>query len=765
MRATIVLMFLLSYSALAEYKWGVYLNEQLTNHISMSDRLLESSLVAVLIHLRDAMDTRCIGFEFLSFTSGSQDITFGGQHVTSAPCGDIRSSGFGLYIGRSEFSLSIRCPEILWIQLTIVKIDVPYRSVQCSLAGITFRNLKGEPSATTYCGNRKPEELYAHRHLTIIQYVAESAPQRLVVHLSYQFIDRKTSVLIRRHPFVLDDDPLHACTSTNKQETMCDILLKMDQVPPHTLDVLSGVKRLNLMFYSGTRSDLAILLDNIRIPFDLYEGPGMLSPKIDTTKLPTRWYRARNMAITFLTLELPANHSDSFITIIHLHRVYKWNRVTNSKPDQIIDCFQEGYQINLAEGPHEITMKFADRQGINNWCHLHVTSPYTFTLNLTFNGFSHYIQNDDILPCHSGGIFAVNRSRQALHAFCRTMNIQPYSVNTDPITYLKMIFYTGYSSGLAIFTLIPMKYFPIFLSLDQFKCKLNVCSADYEIWSKQEIFMVDFKVKERVKQVYVMNPHSPGLGRVTKKRFNIDIIAGRRKNGLTLGLVNIIIAAQCSGTAICQTSLVEFASKTDEVFNTVNLEGSIDWNVQVANAMYVHIRITLDDPEGVRLQIVLEKLQRCFYDMADQLVKQIPYESCEHISIPFATGKAYLQSQLFQSIRVGLDKECTLRKCTKLSVTAKPQIPTWPTLFWENTNLERTNIEIKLPGDLKLSWEVSASDSCRSLLEQDHGDQCDMKLTVGIMKYFSSDYIHTERKNYVILRPTAYLEEITFREM
>ena len=766
MRLILLLMFLVSSIVFgSRHNWKIYIDQVLERHLSANNYPAEKGqrlfpdLTSALIALHSSALKVCISMDIL---------TSGGEISTPSPCGKIISKlpDAGVFIPTTTAQspsgkMWITCPAELWIELEVIKIDIAFTAKHCHQAGIILSHLLGEPHNVTYCGNRKPEMLYSYQYLLITVY---TQLHQYSINLQYHFIDKPEFRLVLRIPNV--PQLTKGCPASG-----CDIMLNIADFHPFKVHEVSKVNHLNFLFYSEFKILTRIHLKGFNFPYQIHEGPGELSPIANVPDYQV--YTNNQIQFIFLVVYVPEEMGAKSDTIRYQYdRHYMRNRKYTHNSNGTINCYQNIYEVGtMNEKWSSLSIEVHSSANTNNWCHLALNSPYAIDMALSFSGFSHYIQHDSMPSCQSGGIVITVRDlKSPMTYFCHSLTVSHDMLYSSVNMYIHIVFYAGYSAGVAKFKFTTLNEYPAVINFDDFLPMENVRLYNSANWDIEEIQVANEEVVEQTKFTYIlMYPNTLITPAPTNETYRFFVEAGKLNGNIKLGLITVNIDLTCSGSTHCETEVVLYSKTKDKVSENKNqFSGSVTWHDTISQAIYVTIEILMTDVDKIYLAINLEKMQECSYNTDGNYAMQIPYTKCKLFTIPYFLRTAKVTPQIFQSITVRVDPRCNIKKCLHLKAEVEPTIPLYPTLVWTDTKLEETHIDIHMPGEVTLAWSIS--DACEKNNDKNDKNKainCDLQVTIHtLLNSFDSNFvITTTEDDYIVVRSSPNMEDIIFYNM
>ena len=738
--------------------------------------------IYVDLNLHEVIDTEQHNSNLLSALKQSShadicfpDISKGMRAVSriNSPCGVLESFVPATYEALPDHMWIITCPRVLWIELTVITLDVPLSGPQCMDGYVAFLNLIGEPPDVKYCGRRPQEVLYASSKLTIVQHIMLLRSE-LRQTLEYQFISKQSYKINYRLPYILNTD----CTL---YDYACDVDLwrspafQLPDIHYHWV-MNTGIMRYHILCMpkSITNQALRVILHASQCHYAVYNGPGVNSPVMANSSTHGPDY---SMEITHLTyIQFQGSDVSCHNVSIEYQENYDQFLYSNNMldgTDEAITCSNAMY--TLEEGDHEFHVHSSDEH--NAWCSLSFKSTFTswtFALDMEFHGPNNYLQAAGNDSCQFGGVYLKHQVRpEYSHSFCGSLSLQPYTLRTTKRHNINIIFYTGYSSGKVRLTIVKATILPSMLNWNQRECHSSGCERNQvHIWERNYIiFDKDGSIKEDTGYIiYDTYPfwHPYFIGQSLKaNNLHAHITAGRSDGTKMLGLVHFTVSLECLGNSKCTT---EFIIRTGihqlNMTSQVNqYNGSTDMDKHVVYARFISMSMNASHVDAVKLRVVFEKTQHCDYSSLSQYPRQLQYKDCDFIQLKYTLGHANFLTQANQNLVIELNPACPQKECINLNVRLTPTCycSELHSYEWKHTALQYVPVKVFSSGNaaVSLSWTQSSQCSAHDELFQ---RLCDIWFQVETPKLHYDERFRTlvNRVDFLSVRVLPHIEQLYF---
>ena len=752
---------LLFHAALSNKVWHVYVDFELFKVLEFQYRM--TNMISVITQTDEA-DIAC------------PYITQGTAQRISFPCAFLQSALLITNDAQLNHVWTVTCPEVLWIELHVITLDLPISGPQCTDGYVAFLNFLGEPPDVKYCGRKPREILYAHLKLSIVMHI-QQLRSRLRINLKYQFITQKTQIIHLRMPYVMNCN----CKVTTVMFGLCcdEYVISpmlLTKIPHHSSDMTSIV-RYHILFAPdyllGYVFWLAIHAGNCN--YVVYDGPGIQSPRKGNSSLHSTIYSVQSTMPMYIEFwgsrEIcqPVQIEYRTYNIYHDEAIILLSDDTN-KP---IHCSNTNYR--LVHVNYEFHVQSSEQQNV--WCRfLPPDDNWNFLLEMEFYGPNNLFHERKASSCQFGGVlisdiqdmFSMEYSR----AFCESLSIhnEYYTRNTKSI---QIYFLSGYTSGS-----VKLRIFKTDVLSSSFKwgkrtCRTDACAGNnIHIWHKNSIMVVnDASKSEKTKHVFFDVYSKQYNGLITEplnvSHLDVHLTAGKEDGSIMLGLVHFVLSLHCSGHSICDTELIIGASMLAPSFthhvSVYNGSVQIDEHVEYARVISLSVKITHVDK--VHLKVIFEKIQHCDHGTFNHQARQLAYNDCNFITVKNTLGSAQFLTQLMHSLTIRLNPECPVKECIDISVEAIPLCGCSEPFEWKNTALEHVPIIVNTSYTVtSLTWTHSAQCSADF-----HSVQhlCDIWINVGMISLVPSGILRqvVYQSDHLIVTVSSYTHQLYYYKM
>ena len=357
------------------------------------------------------------------------------------PCAMLESIIPATYDAQPDRLWTITCPNILWINVRIITLELPLSGPNCTHGYVAFLRLFGEPPHVKYCGRRPQETLYASPKLTILQ-VITLLRSNFNMQLHYQFIARQAFTIAQRLPSRLNDyilclNEYLPCTNitTTKQLALL----------PHHMMYNYGIIKYRIFFTQPlTLQQVSLLLRSHDCDYVVHNGPGIRSPLVASSS---------THGSTYLITSVQKVYIEFWGRIENCHNATITSDFGTSLPQQPLNktseaalCSNELYEIS-SSGPYELHIRSSDNN--NTWCRISIVNlindmqdqTWTLSFHMVYSGPTVYLQGNGAEACQYGGIVLNSYTKEhRKYAFCESMSLLPDTLNLKHIKSIHIDF-------------------------------------------------------------------------------------------------------------------------------------------------------------------------------------------------------------------------------------------------------------------------------------------------------------------------------------
>ena len=692
-----IYLLLLFHAALSNKVWHVYVDFELSKVIELQYSM--TNMISAIIQ------TSGISCPYITQDT-AQTISF--------PCAFLQSVIPVTDDAQPDHAWTVTCPQVLWIELNIITLDLPLSGPQCTDGYVAFLNLLGEPPDVKYCGRKPREILYAQSRLTITIHI-QRLRSEVMIDLKYQYTTKQLRIIHQRMPYSI-------MYSKYFDAEIKSILLM--EIPYHSLG-MTGTVKYHVMCIPDEVQEflLKVTIDAEKCNYIVYDGPGIDSPQIGNSSTLGMTYSVLTDHPMFFeywgSMELC-----QFVTVQYIEfkkhvgdvqTFYSYTILQGFENNEPIQCSNASYR--LINGHGEFHVQSSEEHNV--WCPILFHNEYdlwNFALEMDFYGPNILFQDAGRSTCQFGGVY-FHRNENA-RAICEPLSLQRDNYYTYGITAIYIRFYTGYSSGRVKLKILKTP-FP-YSSLNKYmgmECYIGSCAgSNMQIWHSNSIgYNVDGSIHEETK--YIFHDIYPEKYKyfidepLNGKHFHIHISAGKEDGTVMLGLVHFVLFLQCSGHSICSTQCVIGFSTFSPNFtqSTYIYEQSVAIDEHIEYTRLIDVSIDVSDLDDVELKIILEKVQHCDDNVPDVHAQQLAFDECDFITLKNTVGYATFFTQILQGLTIGLDPACPVKECVDINVKATPLCACSPPFEWKNTALEHVPIIVNTSYAItSLTWTQSA---------------------------------------------------------
>ena len=721
-----ILFLLLPHAAFSNNTWHVYVDFEVFKVTELQRDA--TNMISAILQTEDA-DISCPRItQAAQTTHNTAD-----KKTFNSPCAYLESAASVTYDPLSDYIWTIACPDVLWIELSVIRLELPLSGPKCTEGHVAFQNLIGEPQDVMYCGRKPRQILYASPKLTIIQHI-QRLRSELRMNLEYQYISKQFWTHHQRMPYILG-----GYTDTHHDEIPHVLLVT---IPYHRLGMTGIVQYQILCIPNNLHKDkLRVVIHAGECNYAVHDGPGINSPFIGNSSTLGTLYSVQSahpMYIEFwgsmevcqpVKLEyLHLRSLPSFYTDIILQGEYNEPIQCSNASYRLVDAFAE-FHVQSSEKRNvwcRLYNKFHRFNHINHW---------NYILEMEFNGPNNLFQ-DIGNSCQFGGVYF--HAREHSQAFCETLSIKHNNYNTRSITTIYIRFYTGYSAGSVMFRVFKTAVAPRSFNFDNGWCTTADCAGNnIHVWDENYVeFSEDGSVAEKTKYLF-FDAYPKQFNYLIKepldrKYLHVHITAGNADGTIMLGLVHFVVSLQCSVHTVCATQCVIGTSilSTNFAREEYIYEGSVAIDEHVGDARMISLSINISNVDEVQLRVLFEKVQFCDHNSPDQYARQLAYNDCDFIKVKNGLGYANLVTQPMQTLTIRLDPACPVKKCIDFNVKATPLCACSAPFEWKNTALEHVPITVNTSfAYTSLSWAQSPQCSADFHSEQ---HLCDIWINVDV---------------------------------
>ena len=620
------------------------------------------------------------------------------------PCAFLESAFPVTYKAQPDHVWTIICPEVFWIELSVITLDLPISGPHCATGYVAFLHLVGEPPNVKYCGRKPQEILYASSKLIVIQHI-QRLRSELKMSLKYQYATKQLQMIHQRMPYILGNYRDY-CALPNRGlcQTIFQVLLV--EIPHHTMD-MTGIVRYHILCIPNDLLQHILTVDIHAGECNYvqaYDGPGIYSPRMGNSSTHGAVYSVQTTQLMYIEMWGLVQLCRPVRIEYRNERIMQtFNIPLDADNKEPVHCSNTSYEMpsyDLVSGDIEFHVQSSNEHNV--WCRRGTGSGYWRTmLKIEFHGPNNLFLEEKASSCQFGGVNILAFKHEKSRAFCETLFLEnDYDSRLIQTVYVR--FYTGYSSGsvkLRLHNPVDLGFSFNWNGVDGDCLSSLACASNItHIWDESLIeFIDDGSIKEKTNYLffdaYPMQYSFWIVEPLDINHLTVLITAGKEDGSVILGLVHFVLSLHCSERSICATECIIIGSSmltpnsTHDVF-----EGSVEIDEHVGYARMISLFVNVSHVDEVELKIAFKKVQHCERDGLNHYARQLAYDDCDFIKVRNTLGYAHFLTQLMQGLTIELDPSCPVKECIDINVKAIPICAISAPFEWKNTALEHVPI-------------------------------------------------------------------------
>ena len=744
-----ILHFLLFHAALPNNMWHIYVDFELFKVLEL--HCGKTNMISAIIQT-DKVDISCplIVQHAAIKRQDKREV-----RLFNFPCAFMDAVIPVTYDAQPKRLWTITCPDKLWIELSIITLELPFSGPQCTDGHVAFMNLLGEPADVKYCGRKPQEKLYASARLMILQNI-QKLRSELRMNMKYQYITKPSYQFHQRVPYMFRE----------YNDFWIDFYMNphffLMEIPYHSIDMMDTV-RYRILYIPNLPNDLQMIAFKIVIyalecNYVVYDGPGIYSPQIGSSSTNGTIYSKRCVHAMYIEFYGSMKLCQP-VRIDYLYRSDSYFRMQSIDPIKA-QHGENNHPIHCSNSIYvrvgtNVEFDVQSSEEHNVWCRIDIDSEHTwnFMLEMEYDGPQILFQDVGQSSCQFGGVYVLENDES--HAYCESVSVQ--SNNYYSTRYVRTVFiqfYSGYSSGRVKLKILKTDFEQSSLNWGKAMCLNEICTGNRHIWAERSVRIgPDFSIMDDPKYSFFdvyPNQFSYFITEpIDIKHIHVHITAGKEDGSTMLGLVHFVLSLQCSGQSICSTEFVIGASMLAHNFtqDTYVYNNSVTIDERVGYARLLSLSINVSHVEEVELKVMFEKVQHCNHHSPDVYAQQVPYHGCDFMKVKNIFGYAHFLPQLMQGFTIGLDPACPVKECIDLNVKLTPICACTGQLEWTKTALEHVPVIINTSYDAitSLTWTQSAQCSANFQSVQ---HLCDVWIKVDFHSVAGAVGIHPQILHY-----------------